>query len=118
MENDRKYRYGRILVVLGLLFLSGPSSADTGLLATYLAPHLQGERTALGVAFNHNEHWAAHPRLPLGTKVQVTNKENGKSVIVSIVSRCRCGIDLSQGAFRKIGLLQKGRIPVRLKILD
>ncbi|GBF85845.1 rare lipoprotein A [Aphanothece sacrum FPU3] len=60
---------------------------------------------------------AAHPSLPLGTKVKVTNPRNGRSVIVRIVDRCRCSIDLSQGAFRAIGSLGAGRIPVRLKVL-
>ncbi|WP_370051352.1 septal ring lytic transglycosylase RlpA family protein [Cyanothece sp. BG0011] len=86
--------------------------------ATYYASHYQGQKTASGVRFNNNAMMAAHPSLPFGTKVKVTNRKTGKSVIVRIVDRCRCSLDLSQSAFRTIGSLKSGRIPVKMTILN
>ncbi len=92
-----------------------PTQAQT---ATYYASHYQGHKTASGVRFNNNAMMAAHPSLPFGTKVKVTNRRTGKSVIVRIVDRCRCSLDLSQSAFRSIGSLKSGRIPVKISILN
>lgn len=65
---------------------------------------------------------AAHPSLPFGTLVRVTNLNNHKSVIVRINDRGSFGhkrvIDLSLGAFQKIASPRKGVIPVRLEILN
>ncbi|MGB5771809.1 MAG: septal ring lytic transglycosylase RlpA family protein, partial [Crocosphaera sp.] len=71
-----------------------------------------------GVRFNNNAMMAAHPSLAFGTKVKVTNRKTGKSVIVRIVDRCRCSLDLSQSAFRSIGSLKSGRIPVSIRVLN
>ena len=53
--------------------------------ATFVGSALEGCRTANGEIFHNRELVAAHPRLPLGTVVWVTNLENGKSVVVRIV---------------------------------
>jgi rare lipoprotein A len=102
------------LAILMIALTAVPGHAQT---ATYYSSGLHGRRTASGIRFSNHQPMAAHPSLPLGTKVKVTNPRNGRSVIVRIVDRCRCSIDLSQGAFRAIGSLGAGRIPVRLKVL-
>ncbi len=105
----------KLLVSTLMIALSaGSSQAQT---ATYYASHYHGKKTASGVQFNNYQPLAAHPSLPFGTKVKVTNRKNGKSVIVRVVDRCRCSIDLSQGAFKQIGSLKSGRIPVNIKII-
>ena len=103
------------LSILMIALAAMPVQAQT---ATYYASHYQGERTASGVRFNNNAMMAAHPSLPFGTKVKVTNRKTGKSVVVRIVDRCRCSLDLSQTAFKSIGSLKTGRIPVSIKILN
>lgn len=96
--------------------LSGmPADAQT---ATYYSGRYHGQKTASGVRFNNNAPMAAHPSLPFGTKVKVINRNNGKSVVVRVVDRCRCSIDLSQSAFRAIGSLGAGRLPVKLQVLN
>ena len=103
------------LSILMIALAAMPVQAQT---ATYYASRYQGQRTASGVRFNNNAMMAAHPSLPFGTKVKVTNRKTGKSVVVRIVDRCRCSLDLSQSAFRAIGSLKTGRIPVKMTILN
>ncbi|AFY55363.1 rare lipoprotein A [Rivularia sp. PCC 7116] len=64
---------------------------------------------------------AAHKTLPFGTRVKVTNKRNGRSVIVRINDRgpfirCRV-IDVSRKAARELGMIRSGVAPVTLKVL-
>jgi len=49
-------------------------------LASWYGPELDGSRTASGEVFRPSEMTAAHPSLPIGTRVRVTNLENGRSV--------------------------------------
>jgi rare lipoprotein A len=46
-----------------------------------------GRATASGQRLNNGALTAAHRSLPFGTKVRVTNKSNGRSVIVTITDR-------------------------------
>jgi rare lipoprotein A len=89
--------------------------------ASWYGPGFHGRRTANGEVFNQHAMTAAHKSLPFGTKVKVTNLNNGRSVIVRvnddgphIPGRV---IDLSQGAAAKIGMLSSGTAPVKLQIL-
>lgn len=103
------------LAILMIALTAVPGQAQT---ATYYASGYHGRKTASGLRFSNYQPMAAHPSLPFGTRVKVTNPRNGKSVVVRIVDRCRCSIDLSQGAFKSIGSLGAGRIPVRLQVLN
>ncbi|MEA5510660.1 septal ring lytic transglycosylase RlpA family protein [Crocosphaera sp. UHCC 0190] len=103
------------LATLMIALTAIPAQAQT---ATYYSSGHHGQKTASGVRFSNHQPMAAHPSLPFGTKVKVTNRRTGKSVIVRIVDRCRCSIDLSQGAFRAIGSLKSGRIPVSIRVLN
>lgn len=102
----------KLVLALGMVaFAAIPSTAQT---ATYYASSYHGKRTASGATFSNHQAMAAHPSLPLGSRVRVTNRNNGRSVVVQVVDRCRCSIDLSQAAFRQIGSLSSGRIPVSI----
>jgi rare lipoprotein A len=80
-----------------------------------------GRQTANGERFNANGLTCAHPTLPFGTKIKVTNPDNGLATIVRVNDRGPYaggrGIDLSYGAAVKIGLVQKGVGSVKLQIL-
>ncbi len=67
---------------------------------------------ANGKVYHHGKYVAAHPSLPLGTRVKVTNRRNGRSVVVTISDRCNCSIDLSRSAFQAIANPKKGRVSV------
>ncbi|MFB4305185.1 septal ring lytic transglycosylase RlpA family protein [Actinomadura sp. GTD37] len=82
----------------------------------------QGQMTASGESFDPDELTAAHKTLPMGSKVRVTNKNNGRSVTVRINDRGpyaggRC-LDLSRAAMKKVGGTGSGVIPVRYEVLS
>lgn len=81
----------------------------------------EGQMTASGEAFDPGEMTAAHKTLPFGTRIRVTNKNNGESAVVRINDRGpyvsgRC-LDLSTAAMRAVGGMGSGVIPVRYQIL-
>lgn len=90
--------------------------------ASYYGKGFVGKKTASGERFDPNKMTAAHPRLPLGTKVRVTRKSTGASVVVRVNDRCGCThgriIDLSEGAARKLNMIREGVVQVRLEVVD
>jgi rare lipoprotein A len=108
-----------------------PARADLSLLDDYPPPVLgrasyygrgfAGRKTASGAVFRPEQLTAAHRFLPLGTKVRVTNLNNGRSVLVTINDRGPYirgrHIDLSMGAARAIGMLGQGVARVQIDIL-
>jgi rare lipoprotein A (peptidoglycan hydrolase) len=78
-----------------------------------------GSQTASGQRFNPNAMTAAHRTLPFGTKVRVTNKRNGKTVVVTINDRGPFirgrVIDLSTAAAGVIGMKSSGLAPVTVE---
>ena len=63
-----------------------PCAADqVGVASVY--SHESGSGTASGQKLNHEAFTAAHRTLPFGSKVKVTNKNNGRSVVVTINDR-------------------------------
>ncbi|WP_329519044.1 septal ring lytic transglycosylase RlpA family protein [Spirillospora sp. NBC_01491] len=81
----------------------------------------EGQMTASGERFDPDELTAAHKTLPMGSRVRVTNKNNGRSVTVRINDRGpyaggRC-LDLSKAAMTKVGGTGSGVIPVRYQVL-
>ncbi|MFL9845044.1 septal ring lytic transglycosylase RlpA family protein [Flavobacterium rhizosphaerae] len=79
---------------------------DKKAVACYYADKFNGRKTANGETFSNNKYTAAHKKLPFGTKVKVTNKANGKWVIVTINDRGPFtrgrDIDLAKKAFMDI----------------
>jgi rare lipoprotein A len=101
-------RFSLLLLFLALLSPL-PALAQT---ATFYGPGFAGKRMANGRAYNPNHAVAAHPSYPIGTRLKVTNRRNGRSVVVTVTDRCSCSLDLSKSAFRRIGNPSQGRIPV------
>jgi rare lipoprotein A len=95
--------------------------AQTGI-ASWYGPGFHGRPTASGAVYDQNQLSAAHPTLPLGTRVLVTNLENGRSVEVTINDRGPFvrgrTIDLSHRAAQAIGLIAPGTAPVRIEVLE
>ncbi len=88
--------------------------------ATWYGPKFHGRKTASGERYNMNRLTAAHKTLPFGTLVEVTNLNNGQSVVVRINDRGPfargCVIDLSKAAAKQIGL--GGSAPVEIIALN
>ncbi|HEY9751406.1 MAG TPA: septal ring lytic transglycosylase RlpA family protein, partial [Coleofasciculaceae cyanobacterium] len=90
--------------------------------ASWYGPGFHGNPSASGEPFNQHALTAAHRTLPFGTRVQVTNLDNGRTVVVRINDRGPFHgnriIDLSTAAARILGLVQSGVAPVRLDVVD
>lgn len=88
---------------------------QSGLASFYWQP--QGIACGPG-RFNPEAFTAAHRSLKCGTRVKVTNKKNGKSVVVTINDRgpfiAGRIIDLSRAAARAISMEKAGVVPVTL----
>ena len=89
--------------------------------ASFYADQFHGRKTANGETFNMDRLTAAHPFLPFGTRVRVTNLRNGKDVIVRINDRGPFIkgriIDLSTSAAKEIGLIKSGTVRVKLEAI-
>lgn len=98
---------------------AGGRVSETGK-ASYYADAFQNRKTANGERYRHDVLSAAHRTLPFGTRVRVTNLDNGKSVVVRINDRGPFVrgrvIDLSKSAFSRIGNLRAGLVRVQLEI--
>jgi rare lipoprotein A len=85
-------------------------------IASFYSDSLQGAITASGEPFDQQALTAAHPSLPLGTKVLVTRADTGQEVEVLINDRGPFVqgriIDLSKRAARELGMLSRGVAPV------
>ncbi len=90
--------------------------------ASWYGADFHGRPTASGEVYDMQELTAAHRRLPFGTKVKVTNLQNGKSVIVKINDRgpYKLGriIDLSYAAAARLKMIKKGVVLVKMKVLS
>jgi rare lipoprotein A len=76
---------------------------------------LHGNLTASGERFNAHGISAAHRTLPIGTRIRVTNRNNGRSVVVRVNDRgpyTDAILDLSYGAFNRIADTSKGRASI------
>ncbi len=64
---------------------------------------------------------AAHPSLPFGTRVRVTNLDNGRSVILRINDRGpfvkRRIIDVSRRAAEELGFVHEGTTQIRVEVI-
>jgi rare lipoprotein A len=100
---------------------SQPTTMETGL-ASWYGPKFHGKLTASGEVFNQEKFTAAHPTLPWGSRVKVTNLDNGKSVDVRINDRgpFKRGriIDVSRAAARALGMVGRGITTVRIEWLS
>jgi rare lipoprotein A (peptidoglycan hydrolase) len=90
--------------------------------ASWYGPGFYGNRTASGSVYRPGTMTAAHRYLPFGTRVLVTNKNNGRSAVVTINDRGPYVggriIDLGEGAASALGVTSTGVAPVRLEVLN
>ncbi len=92
--------------------------SETGMASFYGRAH-DGNKTANGRRFDHRDFTAAHPSLPFGTRVRVTNLGNGRTVTVEITDRGphikRRIIDVSLAAARALHMQKSGVARVRVE---
>ena len=109
--------------------ISGEAGVSVGLTTTQTSTSTTSaswyqccHTTANGERFRPDGLTAAHRTLPFGTRVHVTNLNNGRNVVVRINDRGPFirgrGIDLSRGAARSIGCISVGTCPVTLRVVE
>src|SRR5689334_20489842 len=84
--------------------------------------YTEGTKTASGEKFNTLEMTAAHPTLPFGTKLRVTNVDSGRSVTVRVNDRGPYVqgrvVDVSYSAADALGMVGKGVAKVKLDVVE
>lgn len=90
--------------------------------ASWYGPGFYGNRTANGEVFRPGTMTAAHRTLPFGTRVRVTNLNNGRVAVVRINDRGPFHgnrvIDLGHGAAKQLGVVSSGLARVKLEVLQ
>ncbi len=94
---------------------------QTGYATWYGGKH-HGGPTASGERFDKHAMTAAHRTLKMHTRVRVTNKKNGRSVVLRVNDRGPYGnasriIDVSEGAARILDMIDAGVVPVSVEVL-
>jgi rare lipoprotein A len=98
-------------------------NAETKIASQGLASfYSEGARTASGEKFEAHELTAAHPTLPFGTRLRVTDVATGRSVTVRINDRGPYVpgrvVDVSSSAADALGMVGKGVAKVRLDVVQ
>ena len=83
--------------------------------------YTEGQQTANGEKFNPNALTAAHPTLPFGTRLRVTNVATGRSVTVRINDRgpfvAGRVVDVSYSAAESLGIVGRGIAKVKMDVV-
>ncbi|MEQ8344737.1 MAG: septal ring lytic transglycosylase RlpA family protein [Sneathiellaceae bacterium] len=97
-----------------------PSYDETGI-ASWYGPGFHGKSTANGEKFDQHRISAAHTTLPMPSLVQVTNLDNGRSLIVRVNDRGPFAhgriIDMSRRGAQLLGFERTGTAKVRVRAL-
>jgi rare lipoprotein A len=109
-----KTRFAAILLFVATAGLTAAAHAESGMASIYLGGHAADDEGAQASGMT-----AAHRSLPFGTKVRVTNRSNGQSVVVRINDRGPFHrgrvIDVTPAAARALGF--SGLTPVTLVVV-
>jgi rare lipoprotein A len=99
---------------------AAPGATQDGI-ASWYGPGFHGRRTSNGEIYDQYGLTAAHQTLPHGTWVRVTNRTNGRSVLVRINDRGPFVddriIDLSYAAAEQLDMVGPGTAPVHVEVV-
>jgi rare lipoprotein A len=97
---------------------AGTTTASQGIASFYT----EGSKTASGEKFNTHDLTAAHPTLPFGTRLRVTNVTTGQAVTVRVNDRGPYVqgrvVDVSYSAADALGMVGKGLASVKLEVVQ
>lgn len=89
------------------------------MVASYYGGRWDGRKTASGEIFDEESMTAAHKTLPLGTILEVTNPQNGKTIKVTVNNRGPYirgrDLDLSYGAAKRLDFVRSGVTPLKVR---
>ncbi|UFZ07218.1 septal ring lytic transglycosylase RlpA family protein [Bradyrhizobium ontarionense] len=96
-----------------------PARPGSSGLASYYS---EGSKTASGERFDPSELTAAHPSLPFGTRLHVTNVRTGRSVVVRVNDRGPFVhgrvVDVSYSAAQALGMVNSGVAQVKVDVVQ
>ena len=122
-------RRGQRALMAGVLTLAALSAvgvvvaqpADEEGTATFYNDKLVGKKTASGEPYDKKGLTAAHPKYAFGTKLRVTNLENGKSAVVTVNDRmkrtARGVIEVTPRVAALLGFAKSGTATVRVELV-
>ena len=122
LVRTKQRRIVAILVALATVSTIGIAAAQTGEegVANFYSDTFQGKKTASCEVYDKNGLTAAHKKLPYGTKVKVTNVENGKSLVLTVNDRMAASnpavIDVTRRAAEELGFVKAGKTKVKLEV--
>ncbi len=111
-----------VFVMLVTVAIAGNAAAQTSEegIANFYSDKFEGKKTASGEVYNKSGLTAAHKKLPYGTKVKVTNVENGKSVVLTVNDRMAASntavIDVTRRAAEELGFVKAGKTKVKVEV--
>jgi rare lipoprotein A len=98
-----------------------PDEENTIGVASWYGQEFQGNTTASGEVYDLGGLTAAHPTLPFGTTIRVTNLENRKDILLRVNDRGPSAkhrlIDVSWRAAKRLGFVRSGTTPVRVEVV-
>lgn len=127
VRHEKSFTTKQLAVVLAVLSFATVSiygiataqTAEEGI-ANFYSDKFQGKKTAGGAVYDKNKLTASHKTLPYGTKVRVTNLENGKSVVVTVNDRMKPGnpavIDVTRRGAQDLGFAKAGKAKVKVEV--
>lgn len=110
-----------LIMMLAIVSAVGIAAAQSEEgVANFYGDKFQGKKTASGDVFDKDALTASHKKLPFGTKVKVTNVENGKSVVVIVNDRMAASnpavIDVTRRAAQELGFEKTGKAKVKVEV--
>ena len=113
---NKKNQTALVAVTIAAGLMAGVSASSAAAQCGRASWYALHSRTANGERMNPSAMTAAHRTLPFGTKLRVTNKNNGRSVVVRINDRGPFikgrMLDLSKGAASQLGFIGSGHTSV------
>ncbi len=120
--NKQFFSLVALAAIAGLAYAQAPAADYTERgVSSWYGNEFQGKPTASGEVFDTRLLTAAHPSLPFGTELLVTNTQNGRQIRVRVNDRgpfvAGRIIDLSQAAAEALDMIRTGTAPVLVEAL-
>ena len=118
LVSSRRYSSPRNRIGTRLTEKTRTAFAASGVASFYT----EGTRTASGERFDPEALTAAHPTLPFGTRLRVTDVATGRSVIVRVNDRgphvSGRIVDVSYSAAQMLGIVRRGTANVKIQVVQ
>lgn len=121
-DSSEHQKLGRVYQIAGRSYQPARNDRyDEVGIASWYGPNFHGRPTANGEIFDQNAMTAAHTTLPIPSIAEVTNLENGRTVLVRVNDRGPFVedriIDLSRAAATQLDYIGRGLARVRVRYI-